>query len=111
YLVHLKNFSSLVVNAQAKFQSTVVRLGFERSKALLSLWWLALWLSFCSYQWFYFPVEWFSVSLLVGAASTVYMIKKFGALRSPVGSDVKSAVQAARAAVNLFWGWWMIQCF
>ena len=111
FLVHLKNFNSVMVNTQANFKSTVVNLGFEKTKTLLSFWLAALWISFCAYQMVYNLNEWFLASIVVALASSYVFVRKLWMLKSPIGSDLSAVVQSGRNAIVLFWGWWIIQCF
>lgn len=112
FLVHLRNFEAIMVNTQAGFQSTVVGLGFEKSKVLLASWWILLWISFCAYQAVYTPLLMWSVGSVVAAVLTSYaFFRRLWALKSPMGSDIESVVSLGRRMVNLFWAWWLIQCF
>lgn len=111
FQIHLRNFETLMVNTQAGFQSTVVGLGFEKSKRLLTLWWAGLWLGFIFFQWIYAPLIWWPLgSMIVGLTTTIPFVRRLHALRSPMGSDIAMVVTMARHLVNIFWAWWLIQC-
>jgi 1,4-dihydroxy-2-naphthoate octaprenyltransferase len=111
YLVHLRNFEDLMVNSQANFQSTVVNLGFERSKRLIIGWWAVLWSAFILYQWVYTPLLWWPIGSCAMALATIFPLqRKLSALQSPMGSELPQLVTSARSLVNVFWSWWLLQC-
>lgn len=112
FLIHLRNFESVMVNSQAGFQSTVVALGFERSKNLLVWWWISLWVFFGIFQMIYTSMIWWPLGSLAMAVATILpWMKRVNGLRSPMGSELLGAVGYGRGLVNVFWAWWLLQVF
>lgn len=112
FLLHLRNFESIVVNSQAGFHSTVVDLGFEKAKTVLWGWWGLLWLGFTVYQWIYTPLLWWPLgSVLVGLATLIPFRRRLMSLKSPLSSDLAALMVVARNMVATFWAWWLIQSF
>lgn len=111
FLIHLRNFEAVMVNSQAGFQSTVVALGFERSKNLIVGWWAVLWAAFILYQYVYTPLIWWPMGSLAMALATLFPLnRRVTKLASPMGSEMTSLIQYCRSLVTLFWSWWLLQC-
>ncbi|PWU19320.1 MAG: hypothetical protein C5B49_05960 [Bdellovibrio sp.] len=109
FLVHLKNFSSLMVNAQAGFQNTIVLLGFDRSKKMLAIWWLVLLIGFSAYQYVYALPEWFVASLVGPPLISVSFWRKLREVKSPAGSGLQKLDQLGRTVALLLVTWWTIE--
>lgn len=109
FLVHLKNFESLMVNAQAGLQSTVVRLGFDKSRKLLSIWWTLFLANLSVFHFVYASTEWAFASFVVPPILSIPFFKKIHALSSPVGSEINQAVKTGRTVAMLVLGWWLLE--
>lgn len=87
FLMHVNNFSHLMTSTQAGIKNSITKLGFDRSKIFLALWWCA-----CLFLWTWFHLnfgvgfwKWFgSVCLL--AVTLPFFILLYRT-RSPIGSD------------------------
>lgn len=97
YYLHLKNFQHLIVNDQAKFKNTVSRLGFEKSKKLLFLWWIALINLILIYQWVYTDMLWFLLFLLIGLGLGFLQYRALKGIPSPLSSRVQQAVMVGKS--------------
>lgn len=109
FLLHLKNFESLLVNAQAGLQSTVVRWGFDRSRVFLAAWWILFLVNFAAYHFIYSMSEWFYASLICPAAFSLPFFRHLRRLTSPVGSEIKRLATIGRTVAVLCLGFWIIE--
>lgn len=111
FFVHLKNFQFIVVNAQADFQNTVSRMGFERSRMFLLAWWIFFIFNFFLYHYVY----WSSYPLWVAASAIVPLVmarpffKLVYRLNSPAGSEMRKTVEVGRKVAFLTLTWWLIE--
>lgn len=111
FLVHVKNFESLVINSQAGFVNTISFLGFERGKRFLALWWAGFIVMMAGYQFVYHAAEWTGLfALLPWIFSTVFFLR-LRKMQSPAGSELTIVVKAARTAALLMLLLWALQGF
>jgi 1,4-dihydroxy-2-naphthoate octaprenyltransferase len=117
FLQHIKNFEFIMVNSQAGFHNTVTWLGFDKSKILLKVWWVAFLAMFLTYHYRYSGIfwTWFLGSVLVFCGMPLFI--RLTNLRSPVGSDL---INVRKRGLNLvlitlflwaaenvwYWGQW-----
>lgn len=88
FLLHLNNLESIMDYSRARFLNTVVYLGFDKAKKMLSLWWLGFVILFSLYHYFYLGFYWWwFLSLVLGFLSFRFISKTLS-LRSPIGSDL-----------------------
>jgi len=98
FLQHIKNFEFIMVNSQAGFQNTVTWLGFDRSKALLKIWWLLFLAIFIGYHLSYAGDFWtWFIGATVSFSSFPFFIG-LNNLQSPIGSDL---LRVRRRGYNL----------
>ncbi len=87
FLMHVNNFSHLMTSTQAGIKNSITKLGFDRSKIFLAIWWSAclfLW------TWFHFTFatgiwKWLGSACLLVATIPFFML--LFQTRSPIGSD------------------------
>lgn len=109
FQVHLKNFDQLMVNSQAGFNNTMVRLGFEKSKSLIVIWWILFVVGLVIYQVIYSQPVWqwiFAAALIAGAVPMIFAVSK---LEVSVGSRIHKAVQVATRASQFALTLWVLQ--
>lgn len=111
FLVHIKNFECLMVNAQAGLESTVVRLGFDKSRRLLAIWWGLFLLNFAIFHAVYAMTEWSIASFLLPPIVSYSFFKKLYSLSSPAGSEMKQFAKIARSVAVVVLGWWLVENF
>jgi 1,4-dihydroxy-2-naphthoate octaprenyltransferase len=107
--VHLKNFDQLMVNAQAGFNNTMVRLGFERAKTLILVWWTLFVAALVIYQSIYSQTVWkwiFAVALVAVSLPFIFVISK---LQVSVGSRIHRAVLVATRVSQFALSLWLFQ--
>lgn len=109
FLMHLKNFESLLVNAQAGLESSVVRLGFDKAKKLLLSWWVCFLILFAVFHYVYALPEWFYVSLICPAIFSIAFFRQLKALSSPVGSAMSQLVKVGRTGAILVLSLWLVE--
>lgn len=122
FLVHLKNFESLMVNSQAGFQNTLASLGFEKGRRFLAAWWGSFLALFAAYQLTYrydpesLLATWAPV--VVPAILSVGFFTSLGRMKSPAGSQMVLTVKMGRSAAVLtvfvwvlqtLWLWWGVE--
>lgn len=111
FLMHLKNFRFIVVNAQAGFQNTISRFGFESSRIFILAWWLFFILNFFLYHYVY----WSTYPLFVAASAVVPLVMArtlfalLYRLNSPAGSEMRKTVEVGRKVAFLTMTWWLIE--
>ena len=111
FLVHLKNFESLMVNTQAGFQNTISRLGFEKGKKFLEYWWFGFLVLMAVYQWFYHSSEWFLAFVVAPFVFSLGFLVSLRRLKSPAGSSLLLTVKFGRTAALLTLLVWILQSF
>jgi 1,4-dihydroxy-2-naphthoate octaprenyltransferase len=110
FVVHVKNFTNIMVSSQAGFRNTVNWLGFDRSKTLLGVWWIVFMILNFMYHLEFAGMYWgwyLTIVLLFCSANFFYRLKN---ITSPVGSDLALIL---RSSMNLFMitmGLWVIEC-
>ena len=110
FLVHLKNFESIMFNSQAGFTNTMSYLGFEKGRRFLELWWSGFIFLFAAYQWAYHSPEWFLILSLLLIASAAPFFLRLRRLTSPLGSQMARAIKLGRTAALLVFLVWALQC-
>jgi 1,4-dihydroxy-2-naphthoate polyprenyltransferase len=86
FVLHLRNFQSILVQSQAEFINSINWLGFDRAKKLLLSWWFIFICMFWLYHSTYTATFWtfFSTAFLV-MASLPFVIR-LTSMESPIGS-------------------------
>lgn len=98
FLQHIKNFEFIMINSQAGFHNTVTWLGFDKTKTLLKVWWLAFLGMFIIYHMRYAGDFWtWFISATVAFSAFPFFIS-INNLQSPLGSDL---VRVRRRGYNL----------
>ncbi len=111
FLVHVKNFESILVNSQGGFTNTVSYLGFEKGRKFLELCWLAFLVALAIYQWTYHGPIWSVIFSILPAVFSIPFLLNLRRLKSPVGSHLSITVRLARTAGLLTLMLWSLQCF
>jgi 1,4-dihydroxy-2-naphthoate octaprenyltransferase len=111
FLVHLKNFESIMVNSQAGFGNTMAHLGFERAKRYLEIWWIAFIALMAAYQWIFHSPDWFLGMAVVPVVFSFPFLLELRKLKSPAGSSLAKTVKLARTAALLTLLVWALQSF
>ncbi len=96
FVQHLKNFEQLVVNSQAKFNSSIVTMGFEKARYFLMGWWLSFLLFFVMYHQTFAASFWTWFLGLVLFASSLPFMGSLLCLKSPLGSDLQKIIRQGR---------------
>ncbi len=88
FLIHINNFSHLLTSTQAGIKNSITKLGFDRAKIFLVIWW-----SVCLILWTWFHLvyalgfwKWLGATVLVAASVPLYRLLQ--RVRSPLGSDL-----------------------
>lgn len=109
FLIHLKNFECLLVNAQAGLQSTVVRLGFDRSRVLMAVWWALYILNFLTFHYVYAAPEWFWASMVILPLISWPFFRSLYRLTSPVGSEMSRLAKLGREVAIGTLTWFVVE--
>lgn len=87
FLMHVNNFSHLMTSTQAGIKNSITKLGFDKSKIFLAIWWSA-----CLFLWTWYHFifatgfwKWIGCLGLLGATVPFFMV--LYQTRSPIGSD------------------------
>ncbi len=109
FVVHLRNFRSILPSIQAGFSNTVNWLGFDKARRLLAVWWgLLVIINFAYFFNFGDTLIGAAISVVLALASLPF-VKKLKALASPVGSDMRSAYHSGIYLFLLAMGLWILQ--
>jgi 1,4-dihydroxy-2-naphthoate octaprenyltransferase len=109
FLIHLKNFESILVQSQAELRNTINWLGFDKAKKMLLLWWLTFIFLFSSYHSLYSGKFWTVVStLFVSIASIPFMIR-LSSMESPIGSQITLLIRRGRFLYFTTLSIWLIE--
>nr|WP_295904108.1 prenyltransferase [uncultured Bdellovibrio sp.] len=110
FIVHLRNFISILPSIQAGFTNTVNWLGFDKSRRLLAAWW-GLFVGFnLIYHLLFAGVYWgvyLSIVLLFLSVTFVYKLKN---LSSPIGSELRGVFRSGFQLFLLTIGLWVFEC-
>lgn len=109
FLLHLKNFSSLLVNSQAKFSNTVSLLGFERAKKFLEMIWFLFLLLMAGYQFVFHTPEWFLGFTILPLIFSLPFLIRLRKLNASIGSQVAEVVNLGRTSALLTMVLWILQ--
>lgn len=91
FLVHLNNFSHILVSSQAGIHNTMTKMGFDKSKKFLIFWLLMLNFIWIMFHFFYASTFWSWLTGLVFIFWSIPTAIQFSNLSSPVGSDLSLA--------------------
>jgi 1,4-dihydroxy-2-naphthoate octaprenyltransferase len=109
FQIHLKNFLQIMVNTQAGFKSTVVRLGFDRAKKFLVLWWMAFVVGSVAYHSVYSAVEWLWIDAVLLVLVSIPVISSVTKLQASLGSKTEHAVFVATRASYFALALWLLE--
>jgi 1,4-dihydroxy-2-naphthoate octaprenyltransferase len=109
FYLHLKNFEQLMVNHQADFKNTVTGLGFENGKRLLLAWWGIFLLLFGVYHYYFSAVMWNAIMFVVSLCTFIIFYFQLRHLTSPVGSGMKTMIEAIRKLSLSLLGLWVLE--
>lgn len=105
-LIHLRNFERILSYSRAQLKSTIVLLGFEKSKMLLLLMWIGLGILFMGYSWFFDYEILLGSSALFFVTSALVLVKKLRGMQSCIGSDLTQLRRMGEKfviAISLIW--------
>lgn len=91
FLVHLNNFSNILVSSQAGIQNTMTKMGFDKSKKFLIFWLIMINFIWIMFHYFYASTFWSWLTGLVLIFWSIPTAIQFSNLSSPVGSDLSLA--------------------
>lgn len=111
YLTHLKNLASIIASSQARFKNTVNRLGFDKARRLIAVWWILFVVFYGAYHLFY-------SSLILGLYGTVLLtfitfrlVFKLKKLSTPAGSEMKVVYDSGRRLFQIAVIMWTLENF
>jgi len=109
FVLHLKNFTQIMINNQAGFFNSITFLGFEKSKYLISFWWLGLIFALNIYHIFYSTLEWQVVFILISLVLTFKVYQAVLRIKSPVNSDFKLMLTNLHRLAVILMSVWVIE--
>lgn len=110
FVLHLRNFTNILISSQAGFQNTINWLGFDKSRRLLAFWWLSFVLVNLFYHYAYAGIYWgfyLSVTVLMVSAS---FISKLKTISSPVGSELRHVFRYGFSLFLVTVSLWVFEC-
>lgn len=110
FVVHLRNFRSILTSSQAGFNNTVNWLGFDKTRRLLAIWWLVFLAVNLSYHLFFAGFYWGFYLSIVLSAPTLMFISKLKNISSPIGSDLFEVYKMGTYLFLLTIGMWVFEC-
>lgn len=110
FVVHLRNFMNILPSAQAGFTNTVNWLGFDKSRRLIALWWVAFLAFNLCYHLLFAGSYWGIYLTGVLAFVSVNFIYKLKNLSSSVGSELRAVFRSGFALFLITIGLWVFEC-
>jgi 1,4-dihydroxy-2-naphthoate octaprenyltransferase len=111
YQVHIKNFSQIVLASKVGFRNSVTKWGFDRSKKILSLWWLAFIVFLILYHQIYSNNEWFIINVILLVGMSVPVVLAFFRLQASLGSRCERTVTIASKVSQMALALWVLEAF
>jgi len=109
FLYQLKRFQYLMSESRSQIYTTLVRLGFDRSKHYLLFIFIVLCLLTVGYQFFFHGFEWGFVYLIVSIICSYCLLQKLGQTVSPLGRNVYQLQSVGKSLTNLLYSLWILQ--
>jgi 1,4-dihydroxy-2-naphthoate polyprenyltransferase len=106
YVLHLKNFMSIMTNHEAGFVNTVGLVGFEKAKTLLQWWWLCLLVMINIYQLFYNPSFWAVAFGVFSILLAILQKRAMNKISSPVGSTFRAMLNSCYQLGLILFAFW-----
>jgi 1,4-dihydroxy-2-naphthoate polyprenyltransferase len=90
FLVFVVQFSNLFETSQAGIKNTITKIGFDKAKKYLKIWWTLFIVLWFIYHYFYSSVYWnvFTNLILIFWSFSTFI--KISQVHSPIGSDLKN---------------------
>jgi 1,4-dihydroxy-2-naphthoate octaprenyltransferase len=109
FILHLKNFEFLILGSQAQFNNTVTRLGFEKSKKLINMWWIAFTGLFVCYHGIFTSNLWMWMTAIFIVLVSIPLLGAVVQIDSPVGSKVQRGLFIANQTVQMVLAIWILE--
>ena len=107
FLIQIRNLELIIINEQIGFVNTVSKLGFEKAKKLIFVWWLVILGAYFSYHLFYTPSKWSAINILPVFLSIPFL-KFTKSINSTAGSEMTAFVRIGKNTVFIVYCFWLI---
>lgn len=109
FTLHLKNFEQIMVQSQASFVNVINKIGFDKSRRLLTWWWAIFFVTFLIYHHNYLSQFWTGVDFLLLSILSIPFVTRLWHMQSSVGSDVVRVVRRGRILYLMVISLWFIE--
>lgn len=101
FLLYIVQFTNLFETSQAGIKNTLTKMGFDKSKTFLKLWWsffIVLWIV---YHYFYASVFWLWFGAIILLFCSWPVFNQISMVHSPIGSSLKQVRQSGARIFGL----------
>ncbi len=109
FVIHIRNFESIMVNNQAGFSNSVKILGFEKSKQLLWWWWVGIILVMGIHHSLFAHEAWMIGFFFISFGLSWNMLKTIRTIKSPVSSSFGLSLKRVYKLVLIITSIWIIE--
>ncbi len=106
FLIHVNNFSHLLTSSQAQIKNSITKMGFDRAKTFLMIWWGTAIVFWTIFHWFYSNSFWTGFGTAFMIIASMPFFKNLSKIQSPLSSSLKKvrkdSVRAFLAMVFIF---------